>query len=362
MKLYYLTRTEIPSNAAQARQIISMCRAFHRRMRQGFTLVCAVGNHLDEDFRYRKTLFNPVARLRYIGICIEALLIALKDREAVFYTRDVAVAAIIALVGRKVLYEAHKQPMNKTSDWLVRILAGKKNFKLVAISRALADFYSSTYSVTEENIAVAHDGVFPEEYAAIEENRRQEIRRDLGIPDESLFVLHTGSLYKGGAELFEFVLCGGHPEVAFVHIGGAAGECDYWARYYRDRGYSNIRFLTHQDVEYVRQCQLSADLLFYVTTRESPIYWCTSPLKIFEYMAAGVPILAARIGSVAEIISDSNAFCFDPDAPKSIQDALIAFRNAGEEADARAGRAREMAEREYSWHVRVSRLIDFISK
>ena len=119
--------------------------------------------------------------------------------------------------------------------------------------------------------------------------------------------------------------------------------------------------MPHQTVERVRKFQVAADVLFYISTRQSPIYWCTSPLKLFEYMASGTPIVGARIGSVCEVLNDANAFCFDPDRPETIRDALTSFESNPELAARKGAAAAEEARTSYSWHARASKIISFAS-
>lgn len=102
-------------------------------------------------------------------------------------------------------------------------------------------------------------------------------------------------------------------------MGGSTSECQFWSEYYTSIGVNNIIFHPRVAHAKIRKYQFDADLLFFIVTRSSDIYWCTSPLKIFEYMATGTAILAANIGSVKEIISDDNAFCFDPDIDNSLE-------------------------------------------
>jgi glycosyltransferase involved in cell wall biosynthesis len=48
-----------------------------------------------------------------------------------------------------------------------------------------------------------------------------------------------------------------------------------------------------------------------------------SPLKLFEYLAAGCPIIAPRQPNVAEVLTDEvNALLFAPDEPQALANAL----------------------------------------
>jgi glycosyltransferase involved in cell wall biosynthesis len=68
-------------------------------------------------------------------------------------------------------------------------------------------------------------------------------------------------------------------------------------------------------------------MLLYLTSEKSPIYWCTSPNKIFEYMATNNPILAPNIGSIPEILNESNSYIFNIDDDSDLIDKIRIIMN-----------------------------------
>jgi starch synthase len=76
-------------------------------------------------------------------------------------------------------------------------------------------------------------------------------------------------------------------------------------------------------------------------------YW--SPLKIFEYMAAGLPVVAPATARIPRIVEhDHEGLLYDPAFPRSLTAALEALTNRQLRLRlGHAGRAR--AVREYSW-------------
>ncbi len=363
MDVVYITRTEVPSNAAQALQIQAMARAFHEQLGDNFLLISSKGGaSTSSTFRWQRIRGFRNTLLRYIQFVFKTILIAIKSDNTIFYTRDIALAFSAILCGRIAIYEAHKQPASQAASLLFSWLSRQKNFRLVTISSALADHYFECFPKIRNRTLVAHDGVFPEDYITLNGEKKASLRLKLNLPLEKVLVIHTGSLYKGGAELYEYVAKAGGDKILFVHIGGSRSEQDSWKAYYANLGLANIVFLPQMPPDAAKQYQMAADLLFYVTTRASPLFWCTSPLKLFEYMATGIPILGARIGSVSEIINDSNAFCFDPDHPDTIAPAFLRFLNNPSSAKNIASRAKSDATNEFSWQSRAKRIIEFSRK
>jgi len=360
--LTYVTRTAIPSRAAQSGQIIAMSKAFHRVMNGKFCLVSGRGdseNPTQFDFRWEPQQAPPSPLRRYVQFCATALQRAHMERNGVVFTRDIAIAFAVVGAGGRAVFEAHKEPIGRPARAMMRWLSRCSRFRLVAISQALGDYYVDRHRFQPDRVLVAHDGVFLEDYSALRQADKRGLRADLGLPLDRFLVAHTGSLARGGAELFEHLLRAGKEDIFLLHIGGSESECAQWTAYYRGRGFGNIRFLPHRSIEQARLHQVAADMLFYVLTRSWPTHWCASPLKLFEYMASGVPIFGASVGSITELINECNAFCFDPDQPETIAGAWHRFRADPAGAQRRAAQARQEAETLYSWYRRAERIVQF---
>jgi glycosyltransferase involved in cell wall biosynthesis len=84
-----------------------------------------------------------------------------------------------------------------------------------------------------------------------------------------------------------------------------------------------------------------------------------SPLKVAEYMAAGLPVVAPAIGQLAERLTDGvDAVLVPPHDPRAMSDALCHLRDDPEER-ARLGKAaRASAEADWSWDHQVRRVVD----
>lgn len=356
MRIAYLTRVDIGSNAAQARQIHSMARAFYAELGSEFLLMTSSSNDKEYLFPHQSIPFAKYTPLRYIGVCITAAARTLAKKDVAVFTRDIMVAAVVVTLGGRAIYEAHKEPKGRFAHYLMRILAKSERFRLVAISGALSDHYRDHFTIPDSRRLAAHDGVFPEDYTKLRNRSKAELRYELGLPLDKKIVVHTGSLYKGGAELFG-VIVEARKGLLFVHVGGSHEECAQWETSYRDKGVVDILFISHKPIEQVMKYQVAADLLFYVTTKSNPIYWCTSPLKIFEYMAAGVPILASHIGSINEVLNHENSYGFSPDNKDSIKSSLESFFSDRHNSTKITMPALEDINREYSWHTRAKRIL-----
>ena len=81
----------------------------------------------------------------------------------------------------------------------------------------------------------------------------------------------------------------------------------------------------------------------------------TSPIKLFEYMAAGCAIVASDIPALREVLEDGDAEWFPAGNAAALADAIRALADAPERARAMAARLREKARR-YTWDARGEQL------
>lgn len=82
----------------------------------------------------------------------------------------------------------------------------------------------------------------------------------------------------------------------------------------------------------------------------------TSPLKLFEYMACGMPIVASNLPAIREILRDGeNAVLVEPSDPIALADGVRKLLNNGKMAESIAVRAFSDV-RAYTWEKRAERI------
>ncbi len=84
-----------------------------------------------------------------------------------------------------------------------------------------------------------------------------------------------------------------------------------------------------------------------------------SPTKLFEYLAAGRPVVASRLGQIGRVVEDgTTGLLFEPGDAPAFRSAVLRLA-ADPELRARLGReARKTAERRYTWEANVRRALD----
>jgi glycosyltransferase involved in cell wall biosynthesis len=100
----------------------------------------------------------------------------------------------------------------------------------------------------------------------------------------------------------------------------------------------------------------AADILVLPNPASAISTHATSPLKLFEYMAAGRAIVASDLPSIREVLTDDRtALLVEPGSPDAIAAAIRRLAADGV-LRARLGAAAQAAVEEYSWSRRAERL------
>ncbi|MFO7324430.1 MAG: glycosyltransferase family 4 protein [Pseudomonadota bacterium] len=168
---------------------------------------------------------------------------------------------------------------------------------------------------------------------------------------------YVGSLFPGKGMETVAALARRLPEMDFHVVGGTATDIGEWRR--RAPGAGNMHF--HGFVESARVPAYLASMDVLLAPPRVQVNPMTgrgfgrweSPLKIFQYMAAGKPIIASDLPIVREILTDGSTALL---APAEDMDAWVgALRRLEDPALAQrlATSARTEVERRFSWRAKA---------
>jgi glycosyltransferase involved in cell wall biosynthesis len=212
---------------------------------------------------------------------------------------------------------------------------------------------SSRFGVAPEKLIVERNGVDIERFGSLE---RTAARRALSLPQEARLVVYTGHLYSWkGADVL--ARAARHvPEAQFYFVGGTKADV---ALYTGEFGSDpNVRFLGHRPHEEMPLWQAAADVLALPNTAKEEISArYTSPMKLFEYLASGRPIVATDLASIREVLPEEAGLYVAPDDPEAM---AAGIRRALSEDGVKRGAAGRLAAQEHSWEKRASRIMERI--
>jgi glycosyltransferase involved in cell wall biosynthesis len=224
---------------------------------------------------------------------------------------------------------------------------------LVTVTDYLAESYQRA-GFPQEKLLVWPDAVDLERFATSPE--RKEARRHLGLSSDETIALYTGHFYeaKGVPALVDAAAQA--PEVEFQLVGGWPDDIE--AMRTRGAGASNLHFQGFQPNTSLPNWLAAADVLVLPNSGLSDNAHATSPLKLFEYMAARRPIVATKIPAVENILEHGfNAYLVEPDSPRALADGIRHVTENPLLGKALARRAFEKVQT-YSWKQRARDVLD----
>jgi glycosyltransferase involved in cell wall biosynthesis len=181
-------------------------------------------------------------------------------------------------------------------------------------------------------------------------------RDRLLTPPHTHLVVYAGALYDfKGVDLL-LAIAPQFPQVKFALAGGPAEQ----QRHYGDRiaqlGLTNVELLGFVEQGDLAPLLQAADALAH-PHRLGQAATFTSPLKLFDYLASGTPIVASRIPSLADwpLAPQIAAWC-EPDAPEAFAAALHqVLRDRPRPAKGFAPDTAAL--RPYSWEARIEAIL-----
>lgn len=275
--------------------------------------------------------------------------------EAVIYTRDLYTLLFLP-AHYSIVYEVHTLPkkMNIVSRRLL-----KKADHIVVITKYLKDDLIHQ-GMPAEKIMVAPDGV--DEDALHFSETRTACREIARLPHEKSIALYAGHLYAWKGADTVLAAAARAPECLFVFVGGKEDDRETFRRQCKEKNITNVRFVEHQKHERVLYYLHAADVLLLpnsASLRISSHY--TSPMKLFEYMASGVPIVASDLPSLREVLSEKNAQFFSPDNADALADAVRTVLVRSDRGSALAEQAKKDVQ-QYTWDQRAKHILAWISE
>jgi glycosyltransferase involved in cell wall biosynthesis len=228
----------------------------------------------------------------------------------------------------------------------------------VCISRRLGEAWAAA-GVPAAKIVCAHDGVDVEAFR--EPVAIHDARAGLRLPLDRKIVTYAGSLYRNRelGRIIDLAVC--FPRACFVVVGGSGAEVRELQERATKKGVANLLLVERVPHARVREYLFASDVLLMIWSRNVPTIEYCSPLKVFEYMAAGRTIVGDGFPTIREVLTDGrDALLAEPGCFQSLR-ARLAQALALDHDNPLAREARRLAFDRYSWIARARRISDSIS-
>jgi len=367
MKLPYIANIRLPTEKAHGVQIMEMANAFSEEGIDLELIVPKRNNFIKEDpfayYQIPKTFhitYLPSLDLVHfgrIGFLVQSFTFAIsvlwyaRKRHTLIYSRDEFFLFLLSFFDMPYIFEVH------SAKWHVLMRrAIRRSRMIISISSGLKNFYLQ-HGVLDSQIVVAPDGVNLARFDILE--NKHECRVKLSLPQDKKLALYAGHLYaRKGAHVLAEAAKYLPSDVLCVFVGGTASDIEkFLQRYGAVENILIVGHKPHQDIP----CYLhGADVLVLPNSAEdadSRLY--TSPMKLFEYMASGTPVIASDVPSLREVLTSENVSFVPPDdavlLAKSIE-KLLGDETFAHEIALHA-RGDVVA---YSWNERARKILAYV--
>lgn len=142
-------------------------------------------------------------------------------------------------------------------------------------------------------------------------------------------------------------------------LAGSFGQPDFEAQVHAEAGWNKVDYRGWLDREGVKAI-LSESVGGLVTLHPIVNYLDALPVKMFEYMAAGVPVIASNFPLWKQIIEGNQCgLCVDPLNPQAIANAIDYLIAHPEEAEQMGRNGQKAVLDRYNWGIEEQKLLNF---
>ncbi len=279
----------------------------------------------------------------------------------VVFSRDVPGSWLASKMGLPVIYEAHGVPSNNLLLWLYSQIIKARSFcRLIVISKGLKDDLAAKDLLpSEDKVFVLHDGAKPTSFY------NAPISTSLIRSEGQLNIGYVGQLYSGKGIEVILPLARRMPQARFHVVGGEEHDLARWRGEDVPENLEFYGFVAPSDLGGLYQqfdvLLLPAQQQVYGSSGQSELSRWMSPMKMFEYMLAGKPIISSDLPVLREVLEDGwNALLVSPDDLDAWQTAVERIQSDPKLAKDLGMNAKQDLIENYTWAARARKAIEGI--
>jgi glycosyltransferase involved in cell wall biosynthesis len=311
------------------------------------------------SFCYTSFFVSPISYLR-------AFFLALKfPKSDSIYIRDhkSLVGFYLGSLFTKARYffELHNYTYGKkkSSDFFYRRIMKRAEFVIACSEFTKRDWIDN--GITEEKIIVLPSGVNLEDLDGINKNKNQ-LRNELGLATDRKIITYSGALFenKGIEEIL--YSASKYEDYLFLFIGGVQKQIKKYQSYMQSqfqRNLPNVIFTGYVKHDKIGPYLKASDILLAPYPKKGYTVYHLSSIKLIEYMASKVPVIASDLPSIREVFSEDQVTFVRPDDREDLHEKIKLIFDDYEKAKRKADTAYKKIQ-DFSWTKRTEKIIDFL--
>jgi len=376
-KIVYVTNTRFPTEKAHGLATVKLCEALSNLGHEVEIIAPSLWRKKKEgvfdyyDVKKNFKIFNiftidlmPFRLPEKLAFLVQifsfsksALLYSLVkyrgQKNVIFFSHDYIPLYFLTFISKNIFYDVHHFP---GKNFMYRRVM-KKSFGFAVQTKWKLKALEQEWKIHSDKMIYWPNGTDVFEMGI----SKNEARKSLDLPKERKMVLYTGQLFgwKGVDTLIRAVDIINEDADVYI-VGGSSEDVKTVRKNIPQSNNERIKFISFQPHNTIPLWLRSADILVLPNTAKQKVsLYYTSPMKLFEYMASGTPIVASNIPSITEILDSESAFLAEPDNPSSFGNAINDALSDYKIAEKKASRAEEEVKK-YTWESRARKISDFI--
>ena len=269
----------------------------------------------------------------YLVYYYQSFMLLRKEPVDIYHAHDLMTLPVAWLAKTirkgKVVYDCHelwldrnRQPKrSRINRFLIRNIEAfliRRVDAVITVSQSIADVLSERYHIPKPTVIINAPYYSPVQRSDI-------LRNEIGIPAESKIILYIGAITfnRGLEELFQ----------SFKYLSNCSlvlmgyGDADYISNLRRliseEKLTDRVHFFGPVPYEEVPRYAASADMGAAPIKNACLSYYYCSPNKVFECVAAGLPVVGSNFPDLKRVIEGYRlGVTFDPESPQDIARAI----------------------------------------
>ena len=293
---------------------------------------------LDRQYKTKrfKLLFNKGA-LFYAELNIRLFFYLLFSKADRIHANDLDTllpAFIVSKIRNKPLvYDTHEiftEVPEIQNRWVKKVWVAIENWifpkleNVITVNKSISKFYKNKFD--KNNIAVIRN--IPERKLNIKKTNRNS----LNLPEDKFIVIVQGTginVDRGTEELILSLKILDNILLLIIGSGGAISDLKIMVK--KNDLKNKVRFMERLPFEEMMQYTINADLGITLDKPTSLNYKYSLPNKLFDYIRAGIPVLASNLIEVKHIVEEYNiGIVVSSVNPEEIAIAIETYREKGD--------------------------------